>query len=96
MIHYRATAHGIESDYTTFRSQLDINNWSYVTFIKDQDIHAAANEQLKIGILISIIGMLVMILILQFIINVLVLKPVGGAPKEIEALLTFFAIKNLI
>lgn len=90
-ISYSAIANGVESDYTAFWSQLDINGWGYVTFIKNSAINAPANEQLKTGILISIIGLLLVILILQFIINALILKPVGGAPKEIEKLMESIA-----
>ncbi|MEZ9558123.1 methyl-accepting chemotaxis protein [Vibrio splendidus] len=82
-------------DYTAFWSKLDINGWEYVIFTKDNIINKGVNDQVFISILTGLLCIISSIGILFFIIHILVLKPVGGSPKDIALLMESMAKGNL-
>ena len=82
-------------DYTAFWSKLDINGWEYVIFTKDNIINKGVNDQVFISILTGLLCIISSIGILFFIIHILILKPVGGSPKDIALLMESMAKGNL-
>jgi len=74
-------------DFTAFWDSFDINGWSIVTFEKDEVIESAASEQLIYSILITLICLGLTGIVAMYVINRLVLQPVGGAPRDIETLM---------
>ncbi len=92
---YSAVVRGEDTDFTGFWSSLDISGWRFVTFVPDRQIEKGANDQLFSAAITGLLCIVVASLILMFIINKLVLKPVGGAPEEIAALMEEMAAGNL-
>lgn len=92
---YTAKVDGVDTDFTAFWGSFDINGWQYVSFIHDDEIEKNANDQLYVSLLIGVICLIVSCFGLFFIINKLVLKPVGGAPEEIATLMETMAKGNL-
>ncbi|PWI33353.1 methyl-accepting chemotaxis protein [Vibrio albus] len=84
---YTASVDGKDIDFTAFWSHLDITGWSYVTFIQDTVIEEAANDQLLSTAITGLISLIIAGIILLLTVNKLVLKPVGGAPDDIAALM---------
>ena len=84
---YTAVVDGKETDFTAFWGHLDLTGWSYVSYIPDSEIHKGANSQLLSAIVTGVISLLIAGVILLIIINKLVLRPVGGAPDDIAALM---------
>ncbi|PWI33354.1 methyl-accepting chemotaxis protein [Vibrio albus] len=92
---YTATVNGENTDFTAFWGQLDITGWNYVTFIKNSTIEKGANSQLITTAVIGFFSILIAGVILMFIMNKLVLKPVGGAPDDIALLMEKMATGDL-
>ncbi|WED22930.1 methyl-accepting chemotaxis protein [Vibrio sp. JC009] len=92
---YTADIDGVATDFTAFWGEFDINGWGYVSFIRDQVIETNANEQLISSLLIGLLSLFVSCLGLFFIINKLVIKPVGGAPEQIASLMMDMSKGNL-
>jgi len=84
---YTAEINGEEVDFTSFWSMLDVTEWGYVTFIRDSVIEKGADSQLNEGILTGVISLIAAVLVLLVVVDKLVLKPVGGAPSDIAALM---------
>lgn len=78
-----------------FWGNLDINGWSYVTFIEDSDIQAGANKQLWSSIVIALVFLIIAGVALLTVIKKLVANPVGGAPEEIATLMENMASGEL-
>lgn len=92
---YVVDVDGKPISYTAFWGELEINGWGYVTFIQDSQIHQGANAQLKSSLLVGIGCLIIAIIVLRIAIILLILKPVGGAPKDIAALMQNMADGDL-
>lgn len=88
---YKVSEENKESDFTAFWGRLALNGWAYISFIPDTAINKGANEQLLSSTFIGSLCLLVAILVLLFIVERLILKPVGGAPHKIAALMEMMA-----
>ncbi len=92
---YEANVNGSEVGFTAFWGELELTGWNYVTFIRDSIIEEEADEQLISSLIIGLVSLIVAGFILLYVINKLVLKPVGGAPDEIATLMENMASGNL-
>jgi len=92
---YTASVDGKDTDFTAFWSNLEASDWSFVTFIRDSEIEQGANGQLVSAAVTGLLSIIVAGIILMYIINRLVLKPVGGAPDEIASLMETMASGDL-
>lgn len=88
---YQADVEGQSVAFTSFWSPVPINNWQFVTFVKDSYINQGANQQLKISLLLGVFSLLIAIGALFLIVQRQVLKPVGGTPEEIEKIMRTMA-----
>ncbi|TEW52015.1 methyl-accepting chemotaxis protein [Psychromonas algicola] len=88
---YTSELNGIDTDFTAFWGEFDINGWAFVSFVHDSEIEHNANTQLFISLLIGLIALLISCGGIFLLINKLVIKPVGGAPKEIAAIMETMA-----
>lgn len=86
-LHYTFTLNGEDIDATAFWSHLDVTGWQFVTFIRDSVIEKGAKGQLTTSALTGGICLGIALLILLITVEKLVLKPVGGTPDEIAALM---------
>lgn len=92
---YSAVVNGEETDFTAFWGQLNVTGWNYVTFVKDSVIEKGANAQLISSAIVGAASLIVAGIILMLTVNRLVLKPVGGVPDDIAALMKEMASGNL-
>ncbi|MFD2017693.1 methyl-accepting chemotaxis protein [Vibrio olivae] len=92
---YSVEVDGEERDFTVFWSKIDINGWSFVTFIADSVIHSQANAQLGYTALTGFICLIIAAAILVWIMNKMILAPVGGAPDDIASLMEVMASGDL-
>jgi methyl-accepting chemotaxis protein len=95
VISYSADVNGGSVDFTAFWTKLDINNWAFVSFVRDETIEKVANTQLITALIIGLICLVSAVGILLVLIQKLVLTPVGGSPEEIEYLMANIAKGNL-
>ncbi|MBO9489299.1 methyl-accepting chemotaxis protein [Endozoicomonas sp. G2_1] len=91
IVSYQADVRGQKTSFTAFGSRLDINGWTLVSFVKNADIEQGADSQLMSSLAIGLVSLAVAIAILLILIQKLVLTPLGGEPKEIEALMESMA-----
>lgn len=94
-ISYSAMVNGDEVGFTAFWGQLEINGWSYVSFVRDAVIAEKADQQLVSSLIIGLVCLVVAVVILLIVLDKLVLKPVGGAPVEIAAIMDKMAKGDL-
>jgi len=92
---YSANLDGVKGDFTAFWGQMEITGWSYVTFVNDDLIEDASHDQLISTIIFGFISLIVALGIVIYTMEKLVLKPVGGVPDEIAALMEKMAAGNL-
>ncbi|NIY94276.1 methyl-accepting chemotaxis protein, partial [Vibrio diazotrophicus] len=92
---YTAVVRGKDTDFTAFWTHLEISGWNFVTFTPNSEIEQGANDQLIYAAITGLISIILASAVLMFIINKLVLRPVGGAPDEIAALMKEMATGNL-
>ncbi|MFV0447869.1 MAG: methyl-accepting chemotaxis protein [Vibrio sp.] len=92
---YSASVNGKDIDFTAFWSDLPLSGWSFVTFTRNQEIEQSADDQLISAAATGLICIILASAVLMMIINKLVLRPVGGAPDEIAALMKEMATGNL-
>ena len=92
---YDAEVNGEDVAFTAFWDELDVSGWGYVTYIEDSVIETGANNQLVNSLLIGAVSLIAAIFILFFIVNKLVLNPVGGTPEDIAALMEKMANGDL-
>lgn len=95
IVSYQANVRGQEISFTAFGSKLDINGWTLVSFVQDDEIEKGAAQQLIYSFVIGLASLVVAIAVLLFMIQKLVLTPLGGEPEEIKALMTTIAQGNL-
>lgn len=86
-LHYTADVKGEAVDFTAFWSKLEVSGWQFVSFVRDTEIEEAADNQLVTSALVGAVCLLLAIGILMITIEKLVLKPVGGTPDDIAALM---------
>jgi methyl-accepting chemotaxis protein len=92
---YTAEVNGEDVAFASFWSMLDVTEWGYVTFIRDSAIEKGADRQLTSGILAGGISLIAAVLVLLVVVDKLVLKPVGGGPSDIAALMEKMANGDL-
>ncbi|MEI8656817.1 methyl-accepting chemotaxis protein [Vibrio sp. Hal054] len=92
---YTAVVRGKDVDFTAFWTHLEISGWNFVTFTPNSEIEQGANDQLIYAAITGLICIILASGVLMMIINKLVLRPVGGAPDEIAALMEEMAKGNL-
>lgn len=95
VLSYTAEVNGDDVDFTAFWTHLDGLDWSFVSFVRDSDIEAGADAQLISSLIIGLICLIIAGAVLLYLVNKLVLKPVGGAPEEIAALMEKMAQGDL-
>ena len=86
-ISYRVEQDGEAHDVTAFWGTLEISDWHFVTLIKNSEINESANSQLLSTLFVGLVSFIIAVLVLMYVINKLVLIPVGGAPEEMEKLM---------
>lgn len=94
-LQYSANVAGDNVDFTAFWGELDVTGWGYATFIRDSIIEKGANEQLLSSLLAAFACLIFAVGILIYTMEKLVLKPVGGAPEDIAALMEKMAAGDL-
>jgi len=92
---YTAHIDGEYIDFTAFWGKLDINGWSYVSFEEDTKINQGAHNQLLYSLATGFICFILACVVLLIVLEKLVLKPVGGAPEQIAALMETMATGDL-
>ncbi|WP_070963869.1 methyl-accepting chemotaxis protein [Vibrio sonorensis] len=93
-VSYTAQINGNRVKFTAFGSKIEVSGWSVVNFATDEKIQESASEQLTTSITTGIGFLLLSILVLLYLIDKLVLKPVGGTPSEIASLMKKMAQGN--
>ena len=71
-LHYSATVNGQEVRFTAFWTELDINGWMFVTFIRDSVIEEGADTQLLVSAFIGVACLLIALGVLLVTVNNLV------------------------
>ncbi|MDG3085560.1 methyl-accepting chemotaxis protein [Vibrio hannami] len=84
---YSAQVGAEEVSFTAFWSYMDLIDWSLVTFIKDETIEESVDNQLLTSLAIGVSSLIVALGVVLFAMERLVLKPVGGTPNDIAALM---------
>lgn len=84
------------SDYFVLSSKLPGLGWTVWAWDKWENIDAASNSNLKINITIALIFILGSLAIIYFVILRIIYVPIGGEPKDIEAIVKQVASGNLI
>ncbi|NOI65499.1 methyl-accepting chemotaxis protein [Vibrio sp. 99-8-1] len=86
-LNYSAERNNEQIYFTAFWDTIDINGWNLVTFERDKIIESAVSKQLIYSMWVMLLCLGLTGIIAMYVIHRLVLKPIGGAPKEIEALM---------
>lgn len=94
-LQYQAVVEGEEVDFTAFWGRMDSIGWSYVTFIEDDIIEEGSHNQLVSALIFGFISLIIALAIVIYTMEKLVLKPVGGVPDEIAALMEKMAAGDL-
>ena len=94
-LNYNVTLNNKSVGFSAFFGKIPSLNWSFISFIPDDEIMESVNEQLISNLVTCVIGLMVVLALLYIIINNIVLRPIGGAPKEIESLVSVLADGNL-
>jgi methyl-accepting chemotaxis protein len=94
-LQYHATIDGNDVGFTAFWGKMDTTNWNYVSFVKDEIIEEASHDQLISTMIFGFVSLIVALGIVIYTMEKLVLKPVGGVPDEIAALMEKMAAGDL-
>ncbi|WP_413699783.1 methyl-accepting chemotaxis protein [Psychromonas sp. KJ10-10] len=94
-LNYNVELNGKNVDITAFWGKMDINSWQYVSFTETKYITQDATDQLIYSLIAGLICFIIACLVLLFVINKLVLKPVGGAPQDIASVMEDMATGEL-
>ncbi|WED22616.1 methyl-accepting chemotaxis protein [Vibrio sp. JC009] len=86
-LQYSAIVEGDDVRFTSFWGEVDITGWQYVTYLRTAEIEKSANSQLMSALIIGLISLVLAIIVVLFVLEKLVLKPVGGTPDEIAGLI---------
>ena len=84
---YPVTESGEEVSVTAFWGEMEMNGWRYVTFVGTKVITQDATNQLIYSLLLGLISFIIACVVLLVVLEKLVLKPIGGAPADIAALM---------
>lgn len=95
VLSYSAMVENKETPFSAFWDKLDINGWEFVTFTPDSEISQSAHEYLIFSIMVAIVSVVCSITAIFFLVKQIILKPVGGAPSDIAALMEEIAKGNL-
>jgi methyl-accepting chemotaxis protein len=82
---YSMSIDGQPVHFTAFWAKLDTVNWNFVTFIRDETIEKDANKQLWSSLEVGFVALILAIIVLLYMIQKLVIRPVGGPPEDIAA-----------
>lgn len=93
-ISYDAEVNGKHINFTAFGGRLDVSGWGVVNFANDESIQESANSQLITSAITGLIFLALSMIVLLYLIDRLVLKPVGGAPNDIASLMKEIAQGN--
>jgi len=88
---YDANVDGENIRFTAYGGKIESSGWSFANFDRHTAIQKSANSQLYTSLVIAIIFVCISMPFLYYVINKLVLNPVGGAPKEIADLMELMA-----
>lgn len=88
---YDTVVDGKDISFTAFWSKLAVTGWQFVTFVNNSTIEKGAQKQLITTTITGIVCLVAALTILLIIIEKLVLRPVGGTPNEIAALMETMA-----
>lgn len=81
--------------FTAFWGEIEVNGWGYVSFVRNSVIAEGADRQVIFSVIIGVVCLIAAVSVLLYVINRLVLKPVGGAPEDIASLIENMAEGNL-
>lgn len=95
MIQYDAIVENETVEFTAFWNKIDANNWQFVTFIQNNAIEKNAHDQLIESIIIAIICLAFVVGAILFIVQRLIIQPVGGTPKDIADIISVIAKGDL-
>lgn len=84
---YSAEVNNQLTKFTAFWGTQPHSGWSFVNFATHNSIQESANQQIMASLLTGLACLLVTIGVLLYVMDKLVLKPVGGAPEEIADLM---------
>lgn len=93
---YTAMIHEEEHHISAFWGKMDISGgWNYVSFVDSNTIVKSAQSQLLYSLLIGLVCFAGACFIVLMTMTKLVLRPVGGAPEDIEMVMEKMATGNL-
>ncbi len=92
---YSIELRGQKRNITAFWAEIEEVDWQFVTVTFDETIEEAADKQFVQSMLIGLISLVVSVAIVLFTIDKLVIKPVGGTPKEIADIMEVMASGDL-
>ena len=84
--YYGESNNGESKNVRAFWGKIALSGWQYVTIIDSQKITQSAQKQLIYSLLLGLVCFLIASVILLYVLDRLVLKPVGGGPGEIARL----------
>lgn len=93
-VSYGAEINGKHTNFTAFGGRLGVSGWGVVNFASDELIQESADSQLITSAITGLLFLILSILVLLYLIDKLVLKPVGGAPNDIASLMKEMAQGN--
>ncbi|MUJ19690.1 methyl-accepting chemotaxis protein [Aliivibrio fischeri] len=83
---YTAEINGNKVGFYSVGKSIDSLNWHLVAFEKDEKISSSSDEQLNSSLIILAISLILGFIVLIFLINKLIMKPIGGEPEVISDL----------
>jgi len=92
---YTSEDNNVTNDYTAFWSEMEINGWNIVNIVHTDNITKSATQQLFYSLLMGLLCFIIACAIILFVMDKLVLKPVGGAPEDIGKLMEKMATGDL-
>jgi len=92
---YTSEDNNVTNDYTAFWSEMEINGWNIVNIVPTENITKSATQQLLYSLLMGLLSFIISCAIILFVMDKLVLRPVGGAPEDIGKLMEKMATGDL-
>ncbi|AUI86080.1 chemotaxis protein [Vibrio azureus] len=90
---FEYTYNGVE--YLGSAAELSSLNWSVWAWMTEEEVNADSNDNLTSTLLTSSLFLIASILCVYFIVDLLIYKPIGGEPKEIENIVSQIAKGDL-
>ena len=94
-LEYQSKIDGSNVRFTAFWGEIKSINWGYVSFISNDLIEKGSDQQRWNSVLVGLFSLILALGILVYTIDKFVLKPVGGAPEKIAALMEKMAKGDL-